>query len=141
MYNLNIVFLIIVIISILSGGVCGQNVQDYIKGFVYRTEGRRDPFRPLPVPEEKKKVEAEKVSARKKETKKEKIKIPDVEIVGIIWSNDSPLVMFKGDDRIFKEGMSIDPEGKIRIRKINKDNIILERTEAGVTVTKKILLR
>ncbi len=130
-----------------------SNIENYLKSFDYKVEGRRDPFKSLIIPEVKvqkpeikKEIylpkKEEKTVQVKKEYQKPKpqvpIKIPDYQIQGILWNPSEPLLMLKNNDRIFKEGMFIDSEKTILIRKIDNDSIILEKTESGITVTKKI---
>lgn len=165
-----------------------SEMDNYFKNFTYKANGRRDPFKSLPIPpppqplpivpqtvvvppapkevevkkvepkllngqaqdrptqvieQEVKKIEPkhqEVVPPPKKEAPKPKatVTIPDINVAGILWNPDDPMVMIQNDDRILKEGMTVDSENKILIRKINKDNVVFEKTEAGVTVTRII---
>ncbi|MBI4652194.1 hypothetical protein HY745_13165 [Candidatus Desantisbacteria bacterium] len=125
-------------------------LKNHLKSFNYNTTSRRDPFKPLPIPAFQK-IEAKKEEPIKtipQENEKQKVdeeknikvieKNPDIIIQGITWDFENPVVMFKNNDRIYKEGMSIDNSGKVIIKKINIDNIILEKNDAGIVTTKCI---
>lgn len=145
-----LVFLTIMLFTI---GVKTENIKDYIdiknykKNFEYKIENKRDPFIPLPVPSmaanSKQKTESfstEKINKDEIKTKVE-AKSPDIIITGILWNENNPLMILKNDDRIFKEGMAIDNDNKIIIRKIEKQYVLIEKTESGRTVNEKVYMK
>jgi type IV pilus assembly protein PilP len=106
--------------------------------FSYNPKGRRDPFMPLIVREEKKAQKADRPPL-------ERYNITEFKLTGIVWGGFGYNAMFEGPDGkgyFVRAGTIIGQNGGV-IKKITKDSIVIEekfKTSAGVMQRKEIIV-
>jgi type IV pilus assembly protein PilP len=107
--------------------------------YSYNPKGRRDPFMPLIVREEKKAQRADRPPL-------ERYNLTEFKLTGIVWGGFGYNAMFEGPDGkgyFVREGTYIGQNGGV-IKKITRDSIVIEekfKTFTGAKQRKEIIIQ
>jgi type IV pilus assembly protein PilP len=107
--------------------------------YAYNPKGRRDPFMPLVVREEKKAQRADRPPL-------ERYNLTEFKLTGIVWGGFGYNAMFEGPDGkgyFVRAGTNIGQNGGV-IKKITKDSIVIEekfKTFTGAVQRKEIIIQ
>ncbi len=116
-----------------------QEAKESAAPYSYNPRGRRDPFMPLIVREEKKVKSADRPPL-------ERYNLTEFKLTGIVWGGFGYNAMFEGPDGkgyFVRTGTIIGQNGGV-IKKITKDSIVIEekfKTFTGATQRKQIIIQ